>query len=234
MIKEGKAEVNQKYDRNQINWTAYHKKGKSIRRKRELGVYNSKQTTPLIGIDKRKNRKCLRYDFVWVYISSLSKTSAPLDCSGNPNEKFISQDRLWTVPPFWLRSVTRVKKKKKKEKKKNSGKNWGMRVTWNSGNEVYLKQGLHTKKESLTSHGRVTFRASHSQSSARYTNIIFFFSTISFVSWTAYSMKGEIEKSSVYLTFQYCWIYVFRFLYTLHQRNSETLMGVLFQSKCNI
>ena len=51
-----------------------------------------------------------------------------------------------------------------------------MRVTWNSGNEVYLKQGLHTKKESLTSHGRVTFRASHSQSSARYTNINFFFS----------------------------------------------------------
>ena len=72
---------------------------------------------------------------------------------------------------------TSQKKKKKKEKKKNSGKNWGMCVTWNSGNEVYLKQGLHTKKESLTSHGRVTFRASHSQSSARYTNINFFFLT---------------------------------------------------------
>lgn len=94
MMKEGKAEVNKKYDRNQINLTAYHKKGKSIRRKRELGVYNSKRTTPLIGIYKRKNRISLRHDIVEVYISLLSKTSETLDCSGNPKEKVISQYRL--------------------------------------------------------------------------------------------------------------------------------------------
>ena len=36
MIKEGKAEVNQKYDQNQINWTAYHKKASQSGEKENL------------------------------------------------------------------------------------------------------------------------------------------------------------------------------------------------------
>ena len=91
MMKEGKAKVNKKYDRHQINLTAHHKKASQSGEKENLAYTILNEQHHLLVFT---SAKIVKVYFVEVYISLLSKTSETLDCSGNPKEKVISQYRL--------------------------------------------------------------------------------------------------------------------------------------------